>query len=223
MEHNEFLRKYAVSLAHVVEIARRLHAKSYLAAFDGNISFRTAENLVAITPTACAKAYMRPEDMCLMALDGRVLFGEPSSEKWMHLEIYKRVNRAQAVVHAHPPQAIAWSLAHPEDRFLPTRVLSELVLAVGAVPIVPFQIPGTASMGEALHEFLPDHQALILARHGALAWGASLDEAYFGIERLEHAATVLLAARQLGPLREMGDEAFRSLSEMRAKMKKGIY
>jgi L-fuculose-phosphate aldolase len=223
MTQSEFLKQCGESAAKLIEMAGRLHAKNYLAAFDGNLSFRVNSELIAITPTARAKAFIQKEDLALIDLNGETVFGSPSGEKWMHLEVYRTVPRAQAIVHAHPPAAIAWSVAHPNDQFLPVNILSELVLAVGAIPIVPFQIPGTSEMGKSLQQFLPEHQAMILARHGALAWGDSMEEAYFGIERLEHAAIVLSHAKMLGNLSEMGASAFAKLRDMRSKMKPGIY
>lgn len=136
----------------------------------------------------------------------------------MHLEVYKRCPEARAVVHAHPPTAIAWSVARPELRELPANCLSEVILAAGSIPFVPYARPGTKGMGDVLQPFLPERRVMILSRHGALSWGEDLEEAYNGMERLEHSAQILKNAADLGVLTELPAEEVAVLKEMRKKM-----
>ena len=156
--------------------------------------------------------------MAVINLNGDVLAGNPSSEKLMHLEIYKSSPVAKAVVHAHPPTAIAWSIAAPELAQLPGDCLSEVILATGNIPFVPYARPGTEQMGLVLKPFLPKHRALILRSHGAVAWGADLDEAYRGMERIEHSAQILATAKQLGGLHPLPKEEIEYLYELRKKI-----
>jgi L-fuculose-phosphate aldolase len=151
-------------------------------------------------------------------LEGQVLEGEPSGERLMHLAIYRQCSKAKAVVHAHPPHAIAWSISEPRLTELPNDVLSEVVLAAGRIPIVPYARPSSKDMGENLIPFLPNTRALILERHGAVAWGESLAEAVGGMERLEHSAQILWLARALGPLRRLPPDEFQALEKMRTTM-----
>ncbi len=182
----------------MVEACRRLHARNLLAAADGNVSVRFDDRRIAITPTAVAKVRLRPEEMAFLPLAGAILSGEPSGERLRHLAVYRACPQARAVVHAHPPTAIAWSLARPDLDALPDEAMPEVILAAGRIPVVPYARPGTAAMGEALQPFLPEHRLMILARHGALAWGEDLEEAVLGMERLEHVAQILKAAHELG-------------------------
>jgi L-fuculose-phosphate aldolase len=170
----------------ICEVARRLHDRNMLAAADGNISFRLSDEQILITPSGIAKGFMKPEQMAVITLQNQVLRGHPSGERLMHLEIYKNCPKAKAVIHAHPPTAIAWSVARPELKELPGDSLSEVILATGSIPFVPYARPGTLDMGTHLTPFLPQHRALILSRHGAVAWGEDLDEAHRGMERIEH-------------------------------------
>jgi L-fuculose-phosphate aldolase len=194
----------------IVEIARRLYGRNCLAAADGNISVRVSDDEIWMTPSGVAKAFMKAEEMACLTLQGEVRFGNPSGERQMHLEIYRAAPKAKAIVHAHPPTAIAWTLAKPELRELPSDALPEVLLATGRVPIVAYARPGTAKMGTSLRAFLPEHKALLLSRHGAVCWGDDLQEAWRGIERIEHAAQILLSAELLGgpkpvPLPEMDE------------------
>ncbi len=198
--------------------AQRLYGRNMLAAADGNLSLRLSEDRILITASGVAKAFIQPEQMALLNLDGEVLEGNPSGERAMHLEIYRRCPQARAVVHAHPPTAIAWSVAHPELKELPAEALSEVILAAGSIPMVPYARPSTAAMGENLRPFLPQSRLMILSRHGALSWGEDLDEALNGMERLEHVAQILWLARGLGPLSFLPAEEIEALRQMRAKM-----
>lgn len=202
----------------MVEVCRRLYGRNMLAAADGNVSFRLRDNYVLFTPTGQQKAFIDPAEIAVANADGQVFSGAPSGEKLMHLEIYRLCREARAIIHAHPPHAIAWSLARPELEELPNNHLSETILGAGRVPVVPYARPTTDQMGIALRPFLPQHRALILSRHGALCWGEDLDEALNGMERIEHSAHVLWLAEQLGGSQPMPREEVNFLEDMRKKM-----
>jgi len=196
------------------EACAHLHARGLLAAADGNVSVRLPDDTVLLTPAGVNKARLPPGSLARVALDGRILEGRPSTERAMHLAVYRASADARVVVHAHPPTAIAWTLARPGLTELPTDTLPELLLAAGRVPIVPYARPGTEEMGTVLLPFLPSHRLLLLSRHGALAWGESMEEAVNGIERVEHSALILKAAEELGgstPLPPLELEALRAL------------
>lgn len=196
---------------------RKLHGRNLLAAADGNLSYRFRPDRIALTPAGVNKADLRPEMLCWMKQDGSVLYGRPSSERLMHLAIFRAVPEARAIVHAHPPTAIAWSLAQPGMAFLPDEALPEVILAAGRIPVVPYTRPGTAAMGEALLPFLPAHRLLLLARHGAVCWGETVQEATNGIERLEHLCQILKSAGEMGGAKPLPAEEVAELRRLRAK------
>jgi L-fuculose-phosphate aldolase len=156
--------------------------------------------------------------MAIVDLNGKTLKGRPSSELKMHLKVYERCKEAKAVIHAHPPISIAWTIAQPELKELAFGCISELILACGSIPIVPFAFPGTEEMADHLIPFLNDSRTMILARHGVLSWGESLEEAHRGVERIEHAAQVLYYAKNLGGLTELSSKDIEKLREMRKKI-----
>lgn len=196
---------------------RRLHDRNLLAAADGNISVRFSDDRIAMTPTAVNKFDLRPDQFSFLRLDGTVFSGAPSSERAMHLAVYRRCSEARVVVHAHPPTAIAWTLAHPELTELPSDALPEVILAAGRIPLVPYARPGTEAMGTELAPFLPGHRLLLLSRHGALAWGETLEEAVNGMERVEHAALILKTALELGGAKPLPDAERTALQALRAR------
>lgn len=197
---------------------RRLHDRNLLAAGDGNLSARMPDGRIAMTPTGVAKAWIKPEDFAFLDPNGTILRGHPSSERLMHQVIYAACPEAKVVVHAHPPTAIAWTLARPELEAMPSESLPEVILGAGAIPIVPYARPGTAALGEALVPFLPAHRLLVLARHGAVCWGEDIHEAVGGIERLEHVAQILKYAMELGGLSPLPGEELAALRRLRAEL-----
>ena len=199
-------------------ICQRLYAKNMLAATDGNVSYRCHDDKILITATGRAKAFMDNKDLAVINLSGQTLQGEPSGEYPMHLALYRLCPTAKAIVHAHPPTAIAWSVARPQLRELPGTCLPEVILATGVIPIIPYARPTTTQMGEVLHDFVPKHKAMILARHGALSWGEDLEEAWRGIERIEHCATILKLAEELGGLSYLPEREVEALWAMRKQI-----
>jgi L-fuculose-phosphate aldolase len=201
----------------ILEIGRRLHTKNLLAAADGNISCRISENEILITPSGINKAFLKPDQLAVITIDNKILSGSPSSERLMHLEVYRNCPHAKCVIHAHPPTAVAWSVAHPNLKELPSECLSEIILAVGKIPIAPYACPSTQQMGDRIRPYLPDCKVIVLARHGALTWGESPQEAYNGMERLEHSAQILMYAHMLGGLTSLAKEELDALRTIRAK------
>ena len=205
-------------LQSLCEACRRLHDRNLLAAGDGNLSARLPDGRIAMTPSGVAKAWIRPEDFTFLRLDGTILHGQPSSERQMHLVIYGACPEAKVVVHAHPPTAIAWTLARTELQALPSEALPEVILGAGAIPIVPYARPGTAALAEGLRPFLPEHRLLVMARHGAVCWGEDAGEAAGGVERLEHVAQILKAAVELGGLSPLPADELEALRRLRAEL-----
>jgi L-fuculose-phosphate aldolase len=202
----------------IARVCARLHGRNLLASADGNVSVRLSDEEILFTPTGVNKAELDPACIAVVTLDNKVISGSPSGERLMHLEVYRKCPKARAVVHAHPPTAIAWTVARPDLRELPAEALSELILAAGRVPVAPYARPGTLAMGEVLHPFLPAHRVILLSRHGALSWGEDLEEAYNGMERLEHVCQILKSAHELGGLTFLPQEEVEALRQMRAKL-----
>jgi len=202
----------------ILDLCRRLHAKNFLAAADGNVSARLSNGEILITPSARNKSFIGVDDLARITIENDVLEGSPSGERLLHLAVYRRCPNARVVVHAHPPTAIAWSVARPHLRELPRDALSEVILAVGSIPIAPYAEPGTTKLVESIESLLPDHRAIILARHGAVAWGESAEEAYNGMERLEHTALILKDAEALGGITNLDRAEVERLLAARLRM-----
>ena len=182
----------------ICQVGKLLYDRGYAAANDGNISLLAEPGRLLITPSGVSKGRMTPDMLLLIDLEGNVLEGDrhPSSEGKMHLAVYRGRPDVRAVVHAHPPVSTAFAVCR---RGLETPYLSELVAGLGEVPCTPvFAMLSTDEVPRSVEPYLPDHNALLLANHGALAWGGDLWEAFDRLETVEHTAKIILHAELLG-------------------------
>lgn len=206
----------------IVAIGKLMHQKNFVAAGDGNISARLDRERLLVTPSGFSKGFLDPEQLLIVDLNGEKLapvFGQgrdlkPSSEIRLHLECYRQRADIGAVIHAHPPNAIACTLAGIS---LAKCVLPEVVYDLGTIPTAPYATPASAEGAQAIRELIARYDAVMLDRHGSVTVGAEVWEAYMRLERLEHSAQVTLAAQQaLGkPLTPLSDEAIFKLVAMR--------
>lgn len=195
---------------------RRLADRGLIAGQDGNLAVRIGKDRVLVTPRGLIKALLTAADMVEVDLSGRKLRGrhKPTSELDLHLRILARRPDVGAVVHAHPPTATAFGVAG--EGFY-AFVLPELILLCGAVPLIPYGTPGTAEVADRLEPHLVGHEAWLLANHGAVTVGSTLDAAWIRMESLEHAARIIFAARALGRVNELAPEAVTRLEAQRKR------
>lgn len=197
--------------AEIVRVCRRLDARGLVAGPDGNVSVRLAADRLLVTPSGMTKALVTADDLVEIDLAGSVLRGarRPSSELRMHLRIYEARADVGAVVHAHPPTATGFAVAG-EDFLTP--VLPEIILQLGGVPLLPFAVPGGDELAATFDSQLTTHDAFLLANHGATTLGPTLEIALQRMESLEHAARILLVARQLGRVNSLTPDQLRALT-----------
>lgn len=202
----------------MVAAGRLLYERGLIVAGDGNISARLEAERILMTPAGLCKGRLAPHDLVETDLQGTLLHGtpgrRPSTERILHLMVYQARPDVQAVVHAHPPTAVAATLAGVG---MDTEWLPETVLTLGTIPTAPYALTGTREMFEAVEPLLPDHNAMLLSHHGALTLGRSIQEALDRMEQVEHSARILLAARQFGPLQPLPPERLAQLRALRER------
>jgi len=192
----------------LVEIGARLDARGLISATDGNFSVRLDARRILITPRGRNKGRLRPEDMVVMDIEGRVVRAGrggagPSSEWPMHLEAYRQRPDIAAVLHAHPPFAVALTVAGVP---FPSEILPEIVMTVGEVPTARLAVPSSEDDARAIREWIRDHDAVLLPHHGVVTVGRTLEEAWEILERVEYAAKVYLLSRVLGDAQPLPPE-----------------
>src|ERR1044071_1421985 len=199
----------------IVEIGRLLYERSYVVSSDGNVSIRLDENRVLATPTMTCKGRMKEEDLAITDLDGNPLSDKrASSELAMHTLIYKMRPDVQAVCHAHPPHGTAFAVA---GLAIDAPILSEVILTLGCVPLTGYGTPSTDELTDAMKPFVEHHNALLMANHGAVAYGGDVWQAFDRLETLEHTAKIAILARALGGARALPPDSIEKLIDIRER------
>jgi L-fuculose-phosphate aldolase len=204
----------------IVRCCRALWERGLIAGVEGNVSVRTGPDRLLVTPRGWIKGELEPDDLVEVDLQGRRLGGshDATTELDLHLRVYRRRRDCGAVVHAHPPAATGFAVA---GEGIPGDVLPEITLLMGEVPVAPYGTTGTPALGDAVEPFIPSHDAVLLANHGALTWGSDLRAARIRMESLEHGARILLAARTLGTVTRLTREQIDALQRLRGTASHG--
>ncbi|HUI31914.1 MAG TPA: class II aldolase/adducin family protein [Candidatus Acidoferrales bacterium] len=200
----------------ITEIGIKLYERGYIAANDGNISARINKNRVLITPTRMRKGSMKTSDLSIIDMTGKLITGKrkPSSECDFHVKIYRDRRDVNSVCHAHPPYATGFAVAGvPLDKM----ILPEVIIRLGVVPIVDYGTPGHSDLYDQIHKKLKDHDAFLLANHGAITVGNSVMDAYDKMETLEHLAKIQFIAHLLGNVNTLTPEQVEKLIPLREK------
>ena len=200
----------------ICDIGKRIYDHGFVAANDGNISVKVGPNEFYCTPTGVSKGYMTPDMVIRIDGQGNKIEGRlnPSSEIKMHMRVYQERPDVNAVVHAHPPIATAFTVANiPLDAY----ILPEAVLTIGDVPTCDYGTPSTMEIPDSLMPYIQKHDAFLLKNHGALTVGNTLLKACFTMEEVEFNAKINFYARQLGGLDEIPCEELEKLMELRKK------
>ena len=186
--------------AELVRSGRLLFERGFCPATSGNLSVRLDPWRIMITPTGVSKAEMKPDDMVIISPEGARRFARrnPSSEKDLHLLVYRLRPDVNAVVHAHPPKATAFACA---GIALDQPLASEFSQSLGSVPLAGYGTPGTPELAASVASLVPSHSAILMANHGVVAYGSDLFDAHSKMELVEHFAEIvqgtLLAGRQV--------------------------
>ena len=204
----------------IVRICQRLYERGLIAGPDGNVSARIDVDRVLVTPAGMSKVDVTVDDLVEIGVDGRHLRGarRASSEVAMHLRLYQRRPDVEAVVHAHPPIATGFAVA---GESFASCVLPEMILQVGWVPLLPYAEPGTAQLADSFDPYLAQHDAFLLANHGATTVGPTLTVAHQRMESLEHSARILFTARTLGRVNTLTAQQVEALVDARRRAAPG--
>ncbi len=199
----------------ICEIGRRMYAKDMVAANEGNLSIRMGNRLLA-TPTGVCKGFLKPEDLVITDLEGEQISGgmKVSTEILMHVVVYKHRQDVHAICHGHPVYATAHAVAGIP---LTEALMPEVVVTLGCVPVAPYGTPSTRELADSLVDLVPHFDAILLANHGAITYGADLEQAFFKIEILEHFAKINILTRSLGEPTLLSREAVDKLFAVREK------
>jgi L-fuculose-phosphate aldolase len=199
------------------EIGRRLYQRGFAAANDGNITVRLNEREILCTPTMVSKGYMKPEDICKVDYEGKQLAGtrKRTSEVLLHLVVYKLNPGIQAVVHCHPPHATAFAVAHEP---IPKCILPEVEVFLGEVPIARYETPGGQGFADTIAPYVKDCNTILLANHGTVTFGPTLENAYFNSEIIDAYCRILILSKVLGRVNYFDEQKTRDLLALKKRL-----
>jgi L-fuculose-phosphate aldolase len=201
-----------------------MHRNQYIDGASGNISVRLASDRILATPSGLAKGFMTPDQLIVVDMNGERVGAvtsanqhlRPTSELLMHLECYKQRPDVQGVVHAHPPTAIALTIAGYD---FGQCLIPEMVVILGIIPTTPYATPSSIENRDAISRLIREHDAIMLAFHGSLTVAGNVWDAYMRLESLEHAAKILYMVQQMGgPQRVIEPEQVEKLIAIREKL-----
>lgn len=200
----------------ICDVCHKMWLLGWVAANDGNVSAKLDDGTFLATPTGISKSFITPDKLIRINEKGEVLEAaegyRPSSEIKMHLRCYQKRDDVFSVVHAHPPGATGFAVAHrPMDMYN----MIEDVAVIGSVPLTPYGTPSTAEVPDAIEPYLEEHDVMLLMNHGALAVGADVYTAFFRMESLELWAKITINAEILGGSKDISRENIQKLIDLR--------
>ena len=182
LERSEFMTQDEKLIREqICDVCHKMWQLGGVAANDGNVSVRLDADTIIATPTGISKSFITPEKLVKLNLKGEIVEAEgdyrPSSEIKMHIRCYEEREDVRAVVHAHPPIATGFALAH--------------------IPLDTYSVIESAIVVGAITPYLPDHDVMLLENHGALTVGSDVITAYYRMETLELVAKTTFHGRML--------------------------
>jgi L-fuculose-phosphate aldolase len=208
----------------ICKIGQLMHQNQYIDGASGNISARLSSDRVLATPSGLAKGFMTPDQLIVVDLAGQRVDAlttanadlRPTSELVMHLECYRQRSDVQGVVHAHPPTAVAMTIAGYNFQQC---LIPEAVVLLGLVPTTPYATPASSENRDAISQLILEHDAIMLAYHGSLTVAKTVWDAYMRLESLEHSAKILYMVHQLGgPRNPIAPHQVEKLLDVREKL-----
>lgn len=200
----------------LAKLGKRLHRLGFMPGTSGNLSVRLDSKFILATPTGVSKFMVKKEDMVIVDLDGHQYSGsrKVTSEIGMHLAVYNGRDDINAVVHSHPPIATAFACA---GRALDEPLCSEAIMTLGPVPLARYATTGTDEVADSLAEFIPEHEAILMANHGVVTYGKTLLDAFMKMETVEHFAQITLIVDQLGSASPIQKDQLAALLDARTR------
>lgn len=181
----------------IARLGRSIFDRGLTFGSTGNISVKTPDGGFLMTPTGSSLGELDPARISKIAADGRHLSGDkPTKESFLHIAMYEERPRAGAVVHLHSTHSVAVScLADVDAKSMLPPLTAYYVMRVGVLPLVPYFAPGDLNLARAVKELASKHHAVMLANHGPVVAGVSLEDAVYATEELEETARIFLLLR----------------------------
>ena len=196
----------------IIEIGKRLYLKNLTVATSGNISIKTDKGIY-ITASGSFLGALKKEDIVLTDLEGKEISqGKASSEKKLHVAIYKLRPEINAIIHTHPVYLTSFAACH---KSLKEPIMSENILYFEDIPVAKYAMPSSDELVKNTIKHLKKRDVVMMANHGAIAIAANLEDAFAKIETAEYYAQVTLNTHIIGKPKYLSDEDISDLLKLK--------
>lgn len=214
---NELQRKFEKEIEELAFASNRLAQLGYVASHGGNLSYRVEEDVILITPTKVPKRKVDFNSICIIGLNGEILFAgngvKPTGETPLHTYVYKKRPDIKALVHAHPPILTGFAIAHSD--LLTKAILPEPILELGPVLSTRYEEPLTDKLAFVIEEVIDRTNAFLMENHGVMVMSYDgVERALDLLEMLEAMAMSILVASQLGNIEYIPDHELKNLDNV---------
>ncbi len=182
----------------ICRLAKSLFERGLTIGSSGNISVRLDDGWL-MTPTGSSMGNLDPNEISKLDLDGNLISGKsPTKESFLHIAMYDERPDSGAVVHLHSTHSVAVScLADIDKKNVLPPITAYYVMKIGKLPLVPYFPPGDINLARAVKEMASNHHEVLLANHGPVVAGKTLEDAVYAIEELEETARLFLLLRNM--------------------------
>ena len=198
----------------ICRLAKSLFDRGLTIGSSGNISVRLDDGWL-MTPTGSSMGNLDPNEISKLDLSGNLISGNnPTKESFLHIAMYDERPDSRAVVHLHSTHSVAVScLADIDKKNVLPPITAYYVMKIGTLPLVPYFPPGDINLAKAVKEMASDHHAVLLANHGPVVAGKTLEDAVYAIEELEETARLFLLLRNM-KTQYLNEKQIKTLEEL---------
>lgn len=200
----------------IIEYGKLCGIKNFTPGYSGNISARYKNGLL-ITASGSSNGYLKKENIVHTDFDGNSLEKgkKPSSEKFLHIEIYKRRPDINYIIHVHAPYLSSFASAGKD---LMSPIMAENVFYFGGIPLAEYALPSTMELVDNTVKFFKEYDAVLMANHGFIVGAKTMEDAYLKLELAESYAQVVLNTELLGGAKLLSEEQEKEILELRKKL-----
>ncbi len=200
----------------IIEYGKLCGVKNFTPGYSGNISARYKKGLL-ITASGSSNGYLKKGQIVYTDFDGNSLEKgkKPSSEKFLHIEIYKQRPDINYIIHVHAPYLSSFASAGKD---LMSPIMAENVFYFGGIPLAEYALPSTKELVDNTIKFFDKYDAVLMANHGFIVGAKTIEDAYLKLELAESYAQVVLNTEILGGAKYLSQEEEQKILELRSKL-----
>ncbi len=200
-------------LGDIIYWAGRSYKAKMVPATSGNIS-RLEDNVIFMSKSGVCLGDMGYEDVSELDINGNILNGvKPSSEKWMHLKIYKNRPDIKTIIHIHCPYVTSFAVCHKK---IDEAILPEFIFNFGTIPSAKYALPSSVELAEEIAKhFKERNDAVLMENHGLVAGGGTLKETFYKLESIQAYAKTYFAAKFLGKIHTLNKDEIKKIQNLK--------